>query len=79
MINEQQIIDKLLSTVEAIIENNREALSSEEIDEYVVAAIWAFKRYGRKCPTVQLIDAVSMYDLDKAGLTRNDYITATYY
>lgn len=81
MKTEQEIISRLLSTIEAQIDNGVE-LHPDELDEYVVAAIWAHKKYGRSCPHVEQVvndrEGVSIAMLIEAGLTYGDY-RATYH
>ena len=82
---EQEIISKLLNTIEAVIENdkNGDMLSSEEKDEYIIAAIWAHKKYGRPSLYVQSVvdsrEGLPIYDLHKAGLTYEDYLATYHY
>lgn len=76
MNNEQQIISRLLSIIEAQIDAGAE-LHSDELDEYVIAAIYAHKHYNRPCPHVEQIvndrEGVSIAMLVEAGLTYEDY------
>lgn len=82
MKTEQEIISHLLSTIEAQIDAGVE-LHPDELDEYVVAAIWAHKKYGRSCPHVEQIvndrEGISIHALSEAGLTYEDYRAAYAY
>ena len=80
-LTEQEMICKLLDTLEAVIERDHE-LSNEELEEYVVIAITAHKKYGRRCPmasrVIDQLEGLSIGLLADAGLTYNDY-RATYH
>lgn len=75
MKDEREIIDRLLSIIEAQIDNDAE-LDSMELDEFIIASIWAHKKYGRACPHVYTVvnmrEGVSIHDLVAAGLTLED-------
>ena len=77
MITDQQAIFKLLSTIEAMIDNDVE-LSNEELEEYATIAITAHKKYGRKCPMVHtvidMLEGLGIGLLSDAGLDYNDYM-----
>lgn len=76
--NDQEIISKLLSTIEAVILNDKEGdiLSSDELEEYCIIAITAHKKYGRRCNMVHdIIDQIGglhIGALIEAGLTYED-------
>lgn len=77
---EQTMICKMLDTIEAVIDNNPDAISKEELEEYVTTAIHAHKKYGRRCDmvhtVVDMLEGLGIGTLNDAGLTYEDYRAA---
>jgi hypothetical protein len=78
-LTEQQMICKLLNTIEAVISSDHE-LSNDELEEYCVIAITASKKYGRKTHmvhyVVDMLEGLPVGMLADAGLDYNDYLAA---
>lgn len=76
---EQQIIFKLLDTIEGVYRFSTD-LSNEDLEDYAVCAIQAHKKYGRKCPllhdVVADLEGLGVVTLHNAGITFEDYQNA---
>ena len=70
--SETQTIDKLLSVIEGVIENNYDALSVEDLEDYIIAALKAHKETGRPRSIADQVlvnlEGEPNYVLHKAGI-----------
>lgn len=77
---EQQIIFKLLDTIEGVYQNDGGVFELEDLEDYAVCAIQAHKKYGRKCPllhsVVSTLEGLGAVTLHNAGITFEDYQNA---
>lgn len=78
--SKQQIIFKLLDTIEGVYRISTDVLSKEDLEDYAVAAILAHKWYGRKAATlhdvVSDLEGLGAVTLHNAGITFADYQNA---